>query len=104
MTVSHLARLTSEMMHEMPIAMGTLTSWLGVLFALFTLILLISLLCLWRGRNAYVLGVPPDPLSASCYGPGNQQGAYGGYGVSGVAPIGVVSPGFGVPGAVSVGY
>jgi hypothetical protein len=85
----------------MPIAMGTLTSWLGVLFALFTLILLISLLCLWRGRNAYVLGVPPDPLSASCYGPGNQQL---GYGVSGVAPIGVVPQGFIAPGGVSVGY
>lgn len=98
---SHFARLTNEMMHGLPVAMGTLTSWLGLLFAIFTLILLISLLCLWRGRNSYVLGLPPDALSSCCYGPGNQQGNLG---VTGIAPIGVVNTGVYQPGAVSIGY
>lgn len=98
--MSRLAHFTNAVMHEIPLPMGTLTSWLGVLFALVALILLFGLFFFWRGRNSYVIGVPPDPLSRTCYGPDDANAL----GVSGMVPIGVVNTAYKNPGFVSVGY
>ena len=87
-------------MHELPIPMGTLTSWLGVLFALFGLIFLLGLFFYWRGRNSYVIGIPPDPLSRTCYGPDDANA----FGASGLAPIGAINTVPVNPQFVSVGY
>lgn len=84
--MSYSNHFTTEVMHQLPIPMGTLTSWLGLLVAIFAPILLISLLCFWRGRNAYVIGQPPaDPISANCYGasPNVYNQGFGGMGLTG---------------------
>ena len=81
--------------------MGTLTSWIGVILAIFAIIVLVGIICYCRGRNAYVLGVPPDPTTACGYGPATPGFLCFG---SGIAPMGMVNSGVVRSGIPSVVY
>lgn len=99
---SPFAHLATELMHNLPVPMGTLTSWIGVLLAIFGVIVLVGIICFCRGRNAYVLGIPPDPTTLCGYGPATP--GFLGFGSGVVAPVGMVNTGVIGSRYVSTGY